>query len=300
MNTIIVTGATGFIGKSFLQYLEDKDIKIIAVARDISRIIDSPKIIRKIELENDDLLQLLDILLPIEYDAIYHLSWNGSSGKKRNSFETQFENVNSTLMVSKVAKGLNVNKFICLGTFFEFNLEYGYTNYNEIENYPYISAKLYLKYNLVNYFKDSKVKFHYLILPSIYGDNDSTNNIINRFIASLKAQSDFNFSSGKQIYDFLHIHDLSRALYLSLVKKLEKKMYYVGSGTPKQLIDFLKSIEKLSGLNQILKIDRHQTVNWFKDDSLLSNDNFYKSTGFRSKKKFKDSITKILHDKGMI
>lgn len=77
MKSIVITGATGMIGRTFIDLLLKKDIKILMIIRKGSHRKDSIPVhpnIRTIECNLDE-LETLDIK-DETYDVFLHLAWD--------------------------------------------------------------------------------------------------------------------------------------------------------------------------------------------------------------------------------
>ena len=55
-------------------------------------------------------------------------------------------------------------------------------------------------------------------------------------------------SQGRQLYDFVHIIDVVHALYLIGERGVNGTNYFIGSGDPKPLREYLKTVEKTVNL----------------------------------------------------
>ena len=94
MKNIIVSGATGFIGKSVVKELVSNGYNVTALVREPEKEeihhIDGASYV-KFSLENasEDLLKLQET----EYDTFFHFAWAGSAGEARVDYELQMKNV---------------------------------------------------------------------------------------------------------------------------------------------------------------------------------------------------------------
>ena len=102
---IIVTGATGFIGKALCKELINAGHEIFAIIRPNSSRKESlkqevntwgknPHKIQLLEMEMEELEQLSKKIG--QADLFYHLAWNGSAGTDREDFEMQYKNIEYT------------------------------------------------------------------------------------------------------------------------------------------------------------------------------------------------------------
>ena len=122
MKRVIITGATGMIGRTLINYLSEKDIEILAIIRKKSR--------RKNNLPNNKNLKIIECdlnelcNLDIEernYDTFYHFAWDGTFGEDRNNLYKQDLNIKYTLDAVELAKKMGCKTFIGAGS----QAEYG-------------------------------------------------------------------------------------------------------------------------------------------------------------------------------
>lgn len=122
MKRAIITGATGMIGITLINYLLEKDIEILAIIRKNSR--------RKINLPNNKNLKIIECdlnelcKLDLEeknYDTFYHFAWDGTFGEDRNNLYKQDLNIKYTLDAVELANKLGCKTFIGAGS----QAEYG-------------------------------------------------------------------------------------------------------------------------------------------------------------------------------
>ena len=119
MTTYLITGSTGFVGKSLTQYLTKRGEDVTGITKD--------------ELADGKLNQ------PLADDeaVLIHSAWAGVLGKHRNSSE---QRINEEItQVIKIAKVHNVKTLIAFGS----QAEYGNPNTRVDESYPTAPTTLY-------------------------------------------------------------------------------------------------------------------------------------------------------------
>jgi len=121
MKKVVITGATGMIGKTLIDYLLKKDIKVLAIIRENSsrkKNLQKNKNLKIIEcnLENLNKLNIEDT-----YDTFFHLAWDGTFGEARNNLYVQNLNIKYTLDAVELARRFDCKTFIGAGS----QAEYG-------------------------------------------------------------------------------------------------------------------------------------------------------------------------------
>lgn len=122
MKKVVITGATGMIGRTLIEYLLKKDIEILAIIRENSKRgknLPNHEKLKVVECSLENLYKLENI--KEKYDTFFHFAWEGTFGEARNDVYMQNLNVKYTLDAVKLAKKLGCTTFIGAGS----QAEYG-------------------------------------------------------------------------------------------------------------------------------------------------------------------------------
>ena len=251
----IVTGANGFVGSNLVKKLVKNNIEVLAI--DISFInskLPQSKLIKKCEMSIDNIDSLIDSVNPEDYDLFYHFAWIGVNGPEKGKIENQLKNIDMTLKCAKVAKELNVKKFLCAGTIAERNVESLANLYSTGPGMFYGTAKFAAHLLLETYCKNVGLNFVWMQFSNIYGPSNKTGNLISYTINQLKNNEEATFGPAQQPYDFIFVDDLMNAIFLLGVKKTRKNSYFIGSGKPRKLFEYLVETGKAYGKEELIKI----------------------------------------------
>jgi nucleoside-diphosphate-sugar epimerase len=248
MKNVIVTGANGFIGGSLVSKLLEHGVKVVAI--DISftpsRLPDSPDLL-KLETSLDDLEHLIAQIPAAEYDAMYHLAWAGVNGPSKADPLAQLKNVQMGITCAKLCKELGVKKLLCAGTVAE----------QSVHSLPsLISASGGMMYGVAKhashlmtecYCKNIGLQFVWMQFSNIYGVGNRTGNLVSYTLNELLAGNEATFGPAEQPYDFIYVTDLIEAVYRLGSSETGQSAYFIGSGTPRILKEYLYEIGELSG-----------------------------------------------------
>lgn len=246
MKNVIVTGGNGFIGSSLIKKLVANGIKVVAV--DITfqgeRLPDS-ELITKIESCVD--ASLVEKLPVEEYDAFYHLAWKGVNGADKANPSVQLANIQMAIDCVDICKKLNVKKFLCAGTVAE-NATFSLPNLEKTSGgMMYGVAKHACRLILEEYCKNIGQQFVWMQFSNIYGVGNKTGNLVSYTLGELMTGNEATFGPALQPYDFIYVDDLIEAVYRLGEKETNKTFYYIGSGSPRQLKEYLLRIGELAG-----------------------------------------------------
>lgn len=244
MKNVIVTGANGFIGSSLIKKLIENGIKVVAI--DIAFIGDRlPKseLITKIEIEVD--CNLVEKIPVNEYDAFYHFAWRGVNGNDKSNPKIQLSNIQMSVECVNICKKLNVSKFLCAGTIAE-NATFSLTNLEETSGgMMYGVTKYACRLILESYCKNIGQQFVWMQFSNIYGVGNKTGNLVSYTLGELMNGKEATFGPALQPYDFIYIDDLIEAIYRLGINETKKSLYYIGSGSPRLLKQYLYRIGEL-------------------------------------------------------
>lgn len=246
MKNVIVTGGNGFIGSSLIKKLVANGIKVVAV--DITfqgeRLPDS-ELITKIESCVD--ASLVEKLPVEEYDAFYHLAWKGVNGADKAKPSVQLANIQMAIDCADICKKLNVKKYLCAGTVAE-NATFSLPNLEKTSGgMMYGVAKHACRLILEDYCKNIGQQFVWMQFSNIYGVGNKTGNLVSYTLGELMTGNEATFGPALQPYDFIYVDDLIEAVYRLGEKETNKAFYYIGSGSPRQLKEYLLRIGELAG-----------------------------------------------------
>jgi len=231
MKEIIITGASGFIGRNVVSILAKLDYKISVITR--NKILcknlfkqmpvkivecDINHYHNKISINNDtSLLHLAWDGLP-NYTSLYHIEKNFTG-----SFNFVKHMVNS-----------GVSSVVVAGTCMEYGMKQGCLKTTDVCNpvTPYGLAKHSLHKALLFLQNDIDFNLAWARLFYITGKGQSPNSIIPQLDAAIdRGDKKFNMSKGEQLRDYLPLEKVVEHLIFLLVNKLNGT-YNISSGTP--------------------------------------------------------------------
>lgn len=293
MRRVIVSGANGFIGSSLINKLIKNDVKIIAldITFDDSRIMQS-ELVTKIVTELHDMEAIRKVIPCDEYDAFYHFAWRGVNGLDKSNPVIQLKNAEMAMNCASLAKEIGCKKFLCAGTIAEESV-------NSLSNLEKTSGGMMYGVSkhcthliLETYCKNIGLDFIWMQFSNIYGPNNKTGNLVSYTIDQLINGNEATFGPALQPYDFIYVDDLIEAVYRLGYKATSRNCYFIGSGAPRVLKDYLKEIGEIVGKPELIKIgvrdDDGIVYTWdmFEIDKLVQDIGDYVSGSFSEKIKY--------------
>ena len=256
---VIVDGANGFIGSHLVRKLCDSGYTVFAIVRNIKENISSIDCRAKIIYSEISELKAHNDIFPTGCIFV-HLAWQGVNGKDKSDPFVQLENVKMCLEAATFAKSIGSSKFFVSGTVAE-NAVYSFKGLEHLApSLLYSAGKTSARIMCEAYCKANDLRFVWLQFANVYGPENSTGNLVSYTLdCILKNGRPALFGPAEQPYDFLYLDELIDAVYLAVTStSLSKSVYYLGSGSPRILRDYLMVIGELCHKVDLIKIGARQ------------------------------------------
>lgn len=295
MKNVIVTGANGFIGSSLVNRLIKKGVKVVAIDISFERTLihDSDNVL-KIESSLDDLDYLKEHIPSVEYDLMYHLAWAGVNGQNKSDPAIQLNNIQLSINCVNLCKDIGVRKIFCAGTVAEQSV-HSLPNLTQTSNgMMYGIAKHCAHLFVEDYCKNIGMSFVWMQFSNIYGVGNRTGNLVNYTLCELMKGNNAYFGPATRPYDFIYIDDLLEAIYRLGCIDTDNNFFYIGSGLPRILMEYLFKIGDLVGArNKIcLGVRPDDAINY--DFSMFDSDPLKSAIGEYATTSFEDGVLKTI------
>ncbi|NRT37017.1 nucleoside-diphosphate-sugar epimerase [Clostridium beijerinckii] len=250
MRTVLITGATGFIGVHLVKECLRNDCKVIAVVRPNSKNLNrlpNSSFIRVIELEMEKIEEIVEKIEDKRIDIFYHLAWDGVRVPYRDNPILQNKNYECAIKSMNAAKKLRCNSFIGIGS----QAEYGICSGKVDENYKVNPTTEYGKFKLKSYetlkamAEEKNMKFIWIRIFSAYGTFDHEGSLIMSTIDKMGRNESIQLTECVQNWDYIYVEDVVRILYLLATENHEDGVYNVASGESRQLREFILEMKDI-------------------------------------------------------
>ena len=209
-NSVLLTGATGFVGRQVLHSLAASGAKVRVVIRagSESRLPDSP--IESIVVSDDIFTQSAVWWGKVceGIDTVVHVAWYAEPGKYLQS-PLNLNCLTGTLSLAQGAAQAKVRRFVGVGTCFEYELS---TLPLAIDAplrplTPYAGAKAAAFMALEHWLPTQAIEFAWCRLFYLYGEGEDERRLVPYLRASLATGQIAELTSGTQVRDFLDVKD---------------------------------------------------------------------------------------------
>lgn len=245
IKTILLTGATGFLGSHLLAELCARGYKILVLKRSFSSLVRISSLLKNPLVKTYD----IDVTPPArvfeenKVDAVIHCATN--YGRTENSCAQLLQtNLMFPITLLDLCVEHKTGLFINTDSYFnKDNLSYSYLlNYSLSKK----SLNLWLKYF------SKRIKIINMILEHMYGEFDGKDKFVEFAMQKIAIEqvSELNLTAGEQKRDFIYVGDVCK-VYLAALEWADKnafeyKNFDVGTGIATPLADFVRVIKEAS------------------------------------------------------
>ena len=241
---VIISGATSSIGIALCEECVTNGIGVVAIIRPESSkcsLIPKSNLIEIVESELSDYDSINSE--GIHADAFFHLAWASTDGAEaRDNTYAQADNIQATLKAVELAKRCNCKVFVGAGS----QAEYGRTD--EVltgdtacnPETAYGMTKLCAGMLSRLMCRQKGLDHVWTRILSAYGPNCSKRTVISYAVDTLLRGEKPILSDGRQVWDFIYISDVARALLACARSGVSGKTYVIGYGKSKLLREYLE------------------------------------------------------------
>jgi len=242
---VLVTGATGFVGRHVVHALSKKGMQFRFVVR-------ASKMARTDLLANDyEIVTSEDLFAESSHwwaeqcegvDAVVHLAWYAEPGKYLESSKN-IDCLVGSLNLARGAAQAGVKRLIGVGTCFEYDLSVGVLSVDTPLKpiTPYAGAKAALYLGLDQWLQTNAVEFAWCRLFYLYGEGEDSRRLVPYLRSKLEKGEPAELTSGKKIRDFLDVADAGRMI-ADVVLSDQAGPVNICSGTPITVRQFAEQI----------------------------------------------------------
>lgn len=252
MKKILVTGASGFVGRHALQPLVDRGYEVHAVAR-------TPLVGKKnIHWHSADLLDLSQtrqLIAELRTSHLLHFAWYAEHGKFWNASENHaWVDASKNLLRSFVESG--GSRFVGAGTCAEYDWRAGHCIEDRTPLHPgntYGICKGEFRQHLEDVARDSGLSAAWGRIFHLYGPGEHPARLAASVILALTRGEEARCSQGLQLRDFMHVEDAGAA-FAALTHSGVTGTVNIASGRPVEIRLLATTIAEQVGRPELLKL----------------------------------------------
>ncbi|MFL1705682.1 NAD-dependent epimerase/dehydratase family protein [Campylobacter sp. MOP7] len=285
--TILLSGATGFLGSYLLKSFVDDGHKVIALKRSLSNTYRINEYLHKANFYNADRTKLSYIFKKHKIDIVVHAATH--YGRHNDSITSVLDtNLMFGLRLLEESIYADIKAFINTDTLLDRN----------IDSYS-LSKSQFVEWML--FLLNKNCKIINIKIEHMYGPFDDENKFVYWLIKQLKKNVEkIDLTSGMQKRDFIYIDDVVRA-YQTIINNIDKfsffEEYELGSGQSIQVKEFISNtVEELGRKHNITTKLNFGAINYRANENMDIKVNIekLKCLGWNAKVSIREGIKKTI------
>lgn len=241
MKRVLVTGATGLIGKYAIQPLLDLGFEVFAVSsKDAKCKIQNAKCIKADLLDFGDIKRIFEEVKP-EY--LLHFAWDTTPGVYLES-NINFDWIKASLEMLKQFKANGGKRAVFAGTCFEYDFVEEPLNETTTRLNPtstYAKCKTYLNGLATLYSFKNDISFGWGRIFYVYGENEHEKRLVPHVIKSLRENKEVKITSGELKRDYMFAGDIAAGFVAFLNSDAQGSVNICTGEAPKikEIVDYI-------------------------------------------------------------
>ncbi len=245
--TVLITGATGFLGSHITELLCQGNFQVIAIKRCNSNLKNCKGFQEKVIWINSDERGWQEKAISYQPQIIVHTAWIGVLASERDDWEKQTENITLLNCLLNIAQLSNTKKVIALGS----QAEYGNIDSVVLESHPlkptsaYGAVKIVSSQLLKFFCSTHQIQWYWLRVFSIFGEREGIKWLLPSLIQTIasKKENTMAFTPCKQQFAYLYVRDFAEAVKTIIHHPIDNSgIYNICSDTLQELKAIITSI----------------------------------------------------------
>ncbi|MFA0467822.1 NAD-dependent epimerase/dehydratase family protein [Vibrio breoganii] len=292
MKTVVITGASGFVGKALCKKQLSEGNRVIAMVRKAESLAEFSDAANFTVIESSlsDYKTLEGDALR-EADVFYHIAWDGTWGSAFGDYEKQLNNAIYACDAYQLATRYDISRFVLVSTINAYEIHHYLDNPTKIPRIAciYGTAKIAAQLIGKTLSQHSNCEFVLATLPSVFGPGDQSGMVQNILIDNFVNDISPKLVEGDFTYDWVYIDDVVDMLLLLSSNQLNSDSYYLGNSRPGTFKDVVTKVRDILNPNVDLQFGSFPDVNAI-DYNLIETDKIHKEFGYTLQSNFERSI----------
>lgn len=274
---VLVTGGTGFVGSEAVRVLCDLGHDIAVLGRTKS----SDKRVRSIACDIMDAAALKRGVAEAGASHLLHLAWYAEAGKFWNA-PCNLDWVAASLNLARAFADSGGSRLVVAGSCAEYQWNERRLDERETLLRPqtlYGVAKASLFQILERACPELSLSLGWGRIFFPYGPYESSQKLLGSLLSAIETHTPANFSSGHQLRDFIHVHDVARA-FSALLGSDVSGAVNIGSGHTFSVRQFIEMAARIGAGEALIKFGARPMQEGEPPELFAATDRLYNELGF--------------------
>jgi nucleoside-diphosphate-sugar epimerase len=253
MKKVLVTGATGFIGRHNLPLLLDKDYEVHAVSSKPQTVNQTNVQWHQADLLNSE--QVLNLIASVRPTHLLHFAWYLVPGKSYTSPDN-YRWVQASFELLQAFARQGGQRVVMAGSCAEYDWRYGFCSEDRTPlapASPYGACKHALQTMFNAFTQQTELSGAWGRQFFLYGPHEYSVRLVASVICSILKNQPARCSHGNQIRDFLYVEDVADA-FVTLLESDVSGPINIGSGHPYTLKEIIYKIAQKLGREDLIQL----------------------------------------------
>jgi dTDP-6-deoxy-L-talose 4-dehydrogenase (NAD+) len=260
MSVVLLTGASGFVGRQVLRVLADRGALSRLVVREgkqnqFATLSSIENIVTTPDLFAESVSWWANVCKGV--DIVVHVAWYAEPTQYLQSTKN-IDCLIGTLQLAKGAGLAGVTRFIGIGTCLEYDLSGGMLSVHTSlqPTTPYAGAKAAAFMALSQGLPQQGVEFAWCRLFYLYGEGEDARRLVPYLRTKLMAGEPAKLTSGRQVRDYLDVREAGRMIVDTALSAAQGPVN-ICSGVPITVRQLAEQIADECGRRDLLKFGTH-------------------------------------------
>ena len=243
---VLVTGATGFIGRQLIGQFGERGVEVTAIVRRSTAGIASSGVTRRVH--DGTTAGMIEIVRGERPDVVVHLAAQYGNDHTAADVDALLDsNIRFGVQLLEGMRAAGTRRIVCAGTFWQ---HFGSTAYSPVNLYA--ATKQAFEDLAAYYVEVEGFEVSHLRLFGTYGPGDGRGKLVSHLLASARSREPLDVSPGEQLLDLVHVSDAAAA-FVRAAERLAAgdasgaEVFAVTSGRLVSLRELVQIIEGLVG-----------------------------------------------------
>jgi nucleoside-diphosphate-sugar epimerase len=298
LRTVVITGATGFIGGVLSRKLLERGVSVYGVGRNQRKLaeLSSYPGFTAVPLDFENYADLPGYTRGKAIDAFFHLAWQ-AFGASSDDAEIQLNNVAQSVKSLRMAAELGVGKFVMAGSYYQYKIAPITTERNGTseEGVKYDSifgiAKTCAVEMCRNLADKYSIPFTNCYIPKVFGPGDNEASAPVKIVRQLIKNAPVQLTAGDSLDDWVYVEDVAEGI-IAAASGGGGGTYYIGNRDLRPFSDIITDMKAALNSDSELVFGSYPDCGHI-DYTKLNLDRLYKDTGFECKVDFSVAVREL-------